>query len=66
MNVVRLSKSGSLPEVLLPRSDAPSFGDPNLLGGSWVVFGRVISRVAILIPLLRGLITPLKKRKHAP
>ena len=30
MNVVRLSKSGSLPEVLLPKGGAPSFGDPNL------------------------------------
>ena len=30
-----------------------------LLGGSWVVISRVISRVTILITHIRGLITPL-------
>ena len=31
----------------------------SLLGGSWVVISRVISRVTILITHTRGLITPL-------
>ena len=30
-----------------------------LLGGSWVVLSRVISRVTIVITHIRGLITPL-------
>ena len=30
-----------------------------LLGGSWVVISRVISRIAILITRIRGLITLL-------
>ena len=30
-----------------------------LLGGSWVVISRVISRVTILITHIKGLITPL-------
>ena len=29
-----------------------------MLGGSWVVISRVLSRVAILITHIRGLITP--------
>ena len=30
-----------------------------LLGGSWVVFSRVISRISIFITHIRGLITHL-------
>ena len=30
-----------------------------LLGGSWVVISRVISRIAIVITYIRGLMTPL-------
>ena len=36
-----------------------------VLGGSWVVVSRVISRVTILITHIRGLITPLRNI-HAP
>ena len=32
---------------------------PSILGGSWVVITRVITRVTILITHIRGLITPL-------
>ena len=31
-----------------------------LLGGSWVVISRVISRIAMVITYIRGLITPLR------
>ena len=31
----------------------------NLLGGSWAVISRVISRVTIIITRIRGLMTPL-------
>ena len=37
-----------------------------LLGGSWVVISRVISRVAILITHIRGLITPLITTHEPP
>ena len=38
----------------------------DLLGGSWVVIGRVISRVTILIAHIRGLITPLITTPEPP
>ena len=38
----------------------------NLLGGSWVVISRVISRVTILIIHIRGLITPLITTHEPP
>ena len=48
-------------------------GDPaqvvwvqSLLGGSWVVIIRVISRITILISLLRGHITPLITTHEPP
>ena len=31
----------------------------DLLGGSWLVISRVISRVTVVITYIRGLITPL-------
>ena len=37
-----------------------------LLGGSWVVISRVISRVTIPITHIRGLITPLKTTHEPP
>ena len=37
-----------------------------LLGGSWVVISRVISRVTILITHIRGLITPLITTHEPP
>ena len=37
-----------------------------LLGGSWVVISRVISRVTILITHIGGLITPLKSTYEPP
>ena len=37
-----------------------------LLGGSWVVISRVISRVTILITHIRGLITPLITAHEPP
>ena len=37
-----------------------------LLGGSWVVISRVISRVAILITHIRGLLTPLITTHEPP
>ena len=37
-----------------------------LLGGSWVVVSRVISRVAIVITYIRGLITPLITTHEPP
>ena len=40
-------------------SPALAASQPALLGGSWVVISRVISRVTILITHNRGLITPL-------
>ena len=33
----------------------------SILGGSWVVISRVLTRVTILITLIRGLITPPSK-----
>ena len=49
--------------VLVPSSCcslAGLLGSPGglLLGGSWVVISRVISRATILITHIRGLITP--------
>ena len=37
-----------------------------LLGGSWVVISRVISRVTILITHIRGLIAPLIATPEPP
>ena len=37
-----------------------------VLGGSWVVISRVISRVTILITHIRGLITPLITTHEPP
>ena len=37
-----------------------------ILGGSWVVVSRVISRVTILITHIRGLITPLITTPEPP
>ena len=37
-----------------------------LLGGSWVVISRVITRVTILITHIRGLIAPLATRHEPP
>ena len=37
-----------------------------LLGGSWAVVTRVISRVTILITHIRGLITPLITTPEPP
>ena len=37
-----------------------------LLGGSWVVISRVISRVTIVITHIRGLITPLITTHEPP
>ena len=37
-----------------------------LLGGSWVDISRVVSRVAILITHIRGLITPLTTTYEPP
>ena len=37
-----------------------------LLGGSWVVISRAITRVTILITLVRGLITPLITTPEPP
>ena len=37
-----------------------------LLGGSWVVISRVISRVTIIITHTRGLITPLITTHEPP
>ena len=30
-----------------------------MLGGSWVVISRVISRITVVLTFIRGLITPL-------
>ena len=38
----------------------------SILGGSWLVISRVISRVTILITLLRGLATPLITTHEPP
>ena len=38
----------------------------NLLGGSWVVISRVISRVTIRVTHIRGLITPLIATPEPP
>ena len=46
------------PWLLLGNGEMDPYDSP-LLGGSCVVISRVISRVTILITLLRGLITPL-------
>ena len=40
--------------------------DASTLGGSWVVISRVISRVAIVISYIRGLITPLITTHEPP
>ena len=37
-----------------------------LLGGSWVVISRVITRVTTLITLIRGLIPPLVTTHEPP
>ena len=37
-----------------------------VLGGSWVVISRVISRVSILITHIRGLLTPLITTHEPP
>ena len=39
---------------------------PTVLGGSWVVISRVISRVTILITHIKGLITPLITTHEPP
>ena len=39
---------------------------PSLLGGLWVVKSRVISRVTILLPHIRGLITPVFTTHEPP
>ena len=38
----------------------------NLLGGSWVVISRIISRVTILLTHIRGLITLLIATPEPP
>ena len=42
------------------------FRESTLLGGSWVVISGVISRVSILITLIRGHITPLLTTPEPP
>ena len=37
-----------------------------LLGGSWVVISRVISRLTIIITHIKGLITPLMTTHEPP
>ena len=37
-----------------------------VLGGSWVVFSRVISRITILITQIRGVITPIIATHEPP
>ena len=37
-----------------------------MLGGSWLLKSRVISRVTLLISLIRGLITPLITTHEPP
>ena len=37
-----------------------------LLGGSWVVISRVISRITMVITYIRGLITPLITTHEPP
>ena len=37
-----------------------------ILGGSWVVIGRVVSRVATIMTHIRGLITPLITTHEPP
>ena len=46
------------------RSFRPSLVHP--LGGSWVVISGVISRVAIVMTHIRGLITPLITTHEPP
>ena len=41
-------------------------GKTSLLGGSWIVISRVISRVTIPIIHIRGLITPLITTHEPP
>ena len=38
----------------------------SLLGGSWVVISRVISRISIVITHIRGLMTPLITNREPP
>ena len=51
--------NSQLLSLVLSDSPMPSGDLVNLLGGSWVVISKVISRVTILITHIRGLITPL-------
>ena len=39
---------------------------PRLLGGSWAIMSRVISRVTILITHIRGLFTPPRTTHDPP
>ena len=52
--------------LLLQRHRVGSEFDHSILGGSWVVISRVISRVTILISHIRGLITPLLTTHEPP
>ena len=38
----------------------------SLLGGSWVVISRVISRTTMVVTYIRGLITPLVTTHEPP
>ena len=41
-------------------------GAEGLLGGSWVVVSRFISRIAVVITHIRGLMTPLVTTHEPP
>ena len=44
----------------------PTLDEAPVLGGSWVVINRVISRVTMLVSHVRGLITPLITTHEPP
>ena len=48
------------------RVEAGFRGLGGILGGSWLVISRVISRVTIVITYIRGLITPLITTHEPP
>ena len=55
--------------MLARRGDAdwePALPSPSLLGGSWLVISRVISRITTVITHIKRLITPLITTHEPP
>ena len=64
MNDVEHDPELQTSERLQPKPPNPT--KPPILGGSWVVISRIISRVTVLITHIRGLLTPLITTPEPP